>query len=671
MISYPNFDVPLNEIKLPLSGLRAYIDRSNEPLVLTSRIIPLNDRNVLLSKQWKPLNDLYIETAHVGAYVRAIGITTSFILHYDPSSLVAASVSSIDYPVVAWRIDEAAWQSAQLTSGGGSITLATGLGYVPHKIEVVLAASQGNNDRWKDPDEVLRLTGLEITGTLRPDAAKKKTMLWISDSIGEAVNSLGAHTPVRVSDQNGVLAYTYLLKDLLGVELTNRSFGGMGWAKSVISNAPSFSAFWRYLDAQHSLLDAGGRFLEQFDFICIQLGTNDTSGANITATVAAELPAIRKAAPKAKIVLISPFNGTFYSDILAGTAGIFDNHIHMVDGTMSLSTTDGTHLDIPAHATAASNFVTLLSPIINADYFDNLALSGAGATASASSTFAGLPASNIINGDRTGRLGGVAAYWSTATASAAGATAEVDFPVPTAINRIVPVFLQDNITTNPLEPTETMTFTQYGGVDFEIQYWNGSAWVTVTGGNVTGNTLIMPIFDFPDVAVSKIRLLYHTVGPGSGYANLVALEAYHLINPFNVPRSYVPTLTNVTLGTGGKVTGKYVEQDGKRVKGRVTIVLGTGGSLSGFAQFSLPKPSTNYPGTATTQPLGLAELFDSGVAQYAGRVVWASSTTAGIGAEDTSGTYGKVVATGVSVPFTWGAGDEISCEFCYESGQWC
>jgi hypothetical protein len=42
----------------------------------------------------------------------------------------------------------------------------------------------------------------------------------------------------------------------------------------------------------------------------------------------------------------------------------------------------------------------------------------------------------------------------------------------------------------PSTPTPTMTFTQYGLVAFNVEYWTGSTWATVPGGMVTGNTLI-------------------------------------------------------------------------------------------------------------------------------------------------------------------------------------
>lgn len=36
-------------------------------------------------------------------------------------------------------------------------------------------------------------------------------------------------------------------------------------------------------------------------------------------------------------------------------------------------------------------------------------------------------------------------------------------------------------------PTETQTFSLYGLLAFNVQYWNGTGWVTILGGSVLEN----------------------------------------------------------------------------------------------------------------------------------------------------------------------------------------
>jgi YD repeat-containing protein len=83
-------------------------------------------------------------------------------------------------------------------------------------------------------------------------------------------------------------------------------------------------------------------------------------------------------------------------------------------------------------------------------------------------------------------------------------------------------FLQDNYGT--VEPTEATTFTQFGVMAFDVQYWAGSQWATVPGGAVTGNNKVWRKFTFPAVTTDKIRVV---VGAASdGWSRIVEVEAY-------------------------------------------------------------------------------------------------------------------------------------------------
>jgi hypothetical protein len=57
---------------------------------------------------------------------------------------------------------------------------------------------------------------------------------------------------------------------------------------------------------------------------------------------------------------------------------------------------------------------------------------------------------------------------------------------------------QDNYT-SPSEPTETMTFSSYGLSGYDVQYWDGSSWVTITGGSVTSNNNVWRKFTFSSI----------------------------------------------------------------------------------------------------------------------------------------------------------------------------
>ena len=100
---------------------------------------------------------------------------------------------------------------------------------------------------------------------------------------------------------------------------------------------------------------------------------------------------------------------------------------------------------------------------------------------------------------------------------------QVDFGTNRTLTEIDVFTLQDNYAGSS-EPTESMTFTQWGLTGYEVQYWSGSNWLTVSGGSVTGNNKIWRKFTFSPITTSKIRVL--TNASPDGYSRLTEIEAY-------------------------------------------------------------------------------------------------------------------------------------------------
>ena len=78
---------------------------------------------------------------------------------------------------------------------------------------------------------------------------------------------------------------------------------------------------------------------------------------------------------------------------------------------------------------------------------------------------------------------------------------------------------------NTTPPDETTIATTYGIVNFEVQYWNGTAWVTVPGGTVTGNNKGLVKLTFSPVSTSMIRVIV-TTGAPDGFSRIAELEAW-------------------------------------------------------------------------------------------------------------------------------------------------
>jgi len=161
----------------------------------------------------------------------------------------------------------------------------------------------------------------------------------------------------------------------------------------------------------------------------------------------------------------------------------------------------------------------------------NLALAANGATATASSTLDNgrLPLA-AINGDRKGIHWGsdpaTGSGWHDSTNGIYPDWLQVDFNGSKTIDEIDLFCVQDNYS-NPVDVTSTLTFTQYGVTDFHLQYWNGSAWVDVTGGNVTNNNLVWRRFNFAPITTTKIRVVISSTPTGPySYSRIAELEAW-------------------------------------------------------------------------------------------------------------------------------------------------
>lgn len=156
----------------------------------------------------------------------------------------------------------------------------------------------------------------------------------------------------------------------------------------------------------------------------------------------------------------------------------------------------------------------------------NVALAANGATATASSTFTGHAASGTINGDRRGLFVWQNGYW--AAASSGTAWLEVQFNGSKTISEIDVITVPDNYNA-PIEPTDTMMFTSFGMTAYDVQYWNGSAWVTVSGGSVTGNNKVWKKFSFSAVTTTKIRVVGNAAA--DGFMRVIELEAWTAPSP--------------------------------------------------------------------------------------------------------------------------------------------
>ena len=148
------------------------------------------------------------------------------------------------------------------------------------------------------------------------------------------------------------------------------------------------------------------------------------------------------------------------------------------------------------------------------------------ATASSSASL-GFTPNATNNGDRKGLHWGsgplTGSGWQDATSNTYPDWLQIDFNQNRTIDEIDVFTIQDNWP-DPVEPTESMTFTAQGITSFDVQYWNGSSWITVPGGSITGNNKVWRKITFPAVTTSLIRVVVN--GALDNFSRIVELEAW-------------------------------------------------------------------------------------------------------------------------------------------------
>jgi hypothetical protein len=193
-----------------------------------------------------------------------------------------------------------------------------------------------------------------------------------------------------------------------------------------------------------------------------------------------------------------------------------------------------------ANATSTS---ASLTQVMNAPVKGtNVALASNGGIASASSAYsAGYGVAGVNDNRRAGVSWGNGGGWNDGTPSAFPDWVQIRFSGQRTINQVVVYTVQDNYS-NPVEPSDSTTFTLYGLTDFDVQSWNGAAWVTL--GSVRGNNLVKRTVAFDPVTTDRIRI--NAIGSKDGvWSRITEIEAWS-------PTPTGPQETNFALaGNGG------------------------------------------------------------------------------------------------------------------------
>ncbi|TMH56733.1 MAG: hypothetical protein E6H53_14415, partial [Betaproteobacteria bacterium] len=279
--------------------------------------------------------------------------------------------------------------------------------------------------------------------------------------------------------------------------------------------------------------------------------------------------------------------------------------------------TAATHSIVASYGGDAGNapsISTTLSQVVNGTVISvNVALASAGAVASASTTFSSAyPAAAINNGDRAGLNFGAGGVWRDATASAFPDWVEIDFNGAKTIDHVIVYSAQDN-NLSPVDPSDTLTFTQRGVTAFDVQAWNGTAWITL--GSVTGNNLVKRTVSFGATTTARVRIVINGAAGGKSVSSLLTeVEAW-------TPGS-TPSAPTVSAAVASSVNPAQVNQN-------ITFSANVAGS--------------NPTGTVAFTRLGTPIAGCAAVALTGSGNMKSAVCTTSFGA---SGTYGIVASYG-------------------------
>ncbi len=229
---------------------------------------------------------------------------------------------------------------------------------------------------------------------------------------------------------------------------------------------------------------------------------------------------------------INPCNwsmtGTLPAGLILSSAGVISG-VPTAAGTTNI-TFQVADFSLPAGFTTKQLSIVINAAIITRT---NVALQANGGVASASSTRnSDYPASGANDGDHIGLQYGNGGVWVDATENAYPDWLQVTFNGQKSISEIDLYTVQDD-RENPVEPTETMTFEEFGNTKFSVQYRSGVNWITVDGGNVTDNNLVWRKFSFPAVTTDAVRVVINAAA--GKRSRIVELEAYSLGGGATIP----------------------------------------------------------------------------------------------------------------------------------------
>lgn len=124
--------------------------------------------------------------------------------------------------------------------------------------------------------------------------------------------------------------------------------------------------------------------------------------------------------------------------------------------------------------------------------------------------------------------------------------------------------------------------------------------------------------------------------------------------------TWTPTYANITIGNG-TVVARYIQQ-GKTVRGKWSLVLGSTSAISGSPTVSLPvAASSNF---SADDNIGFGRQNDANGGDFP---CFAKYDGTNFEIQSPSGVAGVFENISSTLPFTWASGDKLQFSFFYEA----
>lgn len=308
-----------------------------------TKIIHVNDASIYVPDSTYVNGSTYAQTAAPGTLLKVDLPSTTIGVNVDVSPLVTGSIAAGNYPWARLLVDEVA-TDVQLSSPQIQVS---GLAAGTHKLEVMLLRSLQTVDRYTNPTNVLRVTGIMVDGGVTPVAPtlQSKRLLALGDSGTEGILATSASYP---AGNDSLQIWPRMLGAALGAEVIQLGWGGIGYSTAGNGNVPhTINSYKNHFSGQ-------ARTYHTVDDVVVALGTNDMG--LVADDVVALLSDIRTTLGASTWIWAwVPWGGQNRSTITAAVASLAatDPRINLLDnGTLgqrgfgngaTIESPDGTH----------------------------------------------------------------------------------------------------------------------------------------------------------------------------------------------------------------------------------------------------------------------------------------------------------------------------------------